>query len=100
MDDQLGRRYFLDPNSTTQRRYEALRAFFVESRTVAEIADSLGYKPASLNAMVSAFRSQCRDGRVPPFSFPTVAAGLWDGSISKTGTAPTNPPSPTSDSWT
>jgi hypothetical protein len=100
MDDQLGRRYFLDPHSTTHRRYEALRAFFVESRSVSEIAASLGYKPASLNAMISAFRSQCRDRRVPPFSFPMAAAGLPPNSTSKTATVPTNPPSPTAGSWT
>ena len=95
MDDQLGRRFFLDPHSTTQRRYEALRAFFIERRPVAEIAARLGYKPASLNAMVSAFRSQCRDGRVPPFSSPTAAGGLPPGVTATTGTAPTNPLSPT-----
>jgi hypothetical protein len=99
MDDQLGRRFFLDPDSTTQRRYEALRAYFVERQPVTEIAANWGYKPASLNAMVSAFRSQCRDGRVPPFSSPTAAVGLPPRSTAKTVTAPTYPPSPTGGFW-
>lgn len=100
MDDQLGRRFFLEPHSTTQRRYEALHAFFVEDQPIAEIAARFGYKPASLNAMISTFRSQCRVGRIPPFSSPIAAAGLPVNSASQTATAPTNPRSPTGGSWT
>ena len=95
MDDQLGHSFFLHPHSTTQRRYEALRAFFVERRPVAEIAASLGYKPASLDAMVSTFRSQCRDRRVPPFSSPTAAVGPPPVATAKSAKAPIIPPSPT-----
>jgi hypothetical protein len=100
MDDQLGRRFFLEPHSSVQRRYEALHAFFVEDQPVADIASRFGYKPASLSAMISTFRSQCRDGRIPPFSSPTAAAGLPVGSASRTEMAPTDPPSPTGGSWT
>jgi hypothetical protein len=100
MDDQLGRRFFLEPQSTVQRRYEALHAFFVDDQPVAQIAARLGYKPASLNAMISTFRSQCRDGRVPPFSFPTAAADPLVSSASETNTILTNPLSPIGGSWT
>jgi hypothetical protein len=100
MDDQLGRRFFLEPQSTVQRRYEALHAFFVEDQPVAKIAARLGYKLASLDAMISTFRSQCRDGRVPPFSSPMAAAGLPVRSVSKITTAPTKPLSPIGGSWT
>ena len=43
MDGQPGRRFFLDPQLTFHRRYEALRAFFVEDRPLAEVAAKFGY---------------------------------------------------------
>jgi hypothetical protein len=73
MDLQPGRRFFLDPELTFHRRYEALRAFFVEDRPLAEIAARLGYKPTALHVMISRFNSQLRKGCVPPFSSPTGA---------------------------
>ena len=48
MDVQPCRRFFLDPQLTFHRRYEALRAFFVEDRPVTEIASQFGYKPTAL----------------------------------------------------
>jgi hypothetical protein len=98
MDGQPCRRFFLEPEQTFHRRYEALRAVFVEGRPVEEVAERYGYKPAALNVMVSRFRAQCRDDRVPPFSFLTVAGGPSVDAAAKTGTAPKNPLSPTSDS--
>ena len=75
MDAQLCRRFFLDPQLTFHRRYEALRAFFVENRPVAEIASQFGYKPTALNVMISRFHAQYRRGSVPPFLSPTVGGG-------------------------
>src|SRR5512132_2289694 len=74
MDDPLCRRFFLEPELTFHRRYEALRAVFVEGRPLSEIAERFGYKLASLKVMVSTFRTRCRHGEMPPFSFPTAAA--------------------------
>ena len=76
MDAQPCRRFFLDPQLTFHRRYEALRAFFVEDRPVAEIASQFGYKPTALNVMISRFHAQFRRGNVPPFLSPTVEADL------------------------
>jgi hypothetical protein len=67
MDGQLGRRFFLEPRLTFQRRYEALRAVVVEGRPVTEVAMSFGYKPSALSVMISRFNSQLRRGSVPPF---------------------------------
>jgi hypothetical protein len=72
MDGQPCRRFFLDPQLTFHRRYEALRAFFVEDRPVTEIAAQFGYKPTALNVMISRFHAQFRQGCVPPFSSLTV----------------------------
>ena len=48
IDDQPCRSFFLQPRSTFHRRYEALRAFFIEGRPPAEVAAQFGYKPAAL----------------------------------------------------
>ncbi len=93
MDDQLCRRYFLEPQSTFHRRYVALQAFFVEGRPLAEIAEQYGYKLASLNVMVSQFRAQCSRGCVPPFSLPMAEEDRQANSSARTGTAPTSPQS-------
>jgi hypothetical protein len=90
MDDQLCRRYFLEPQSTFHRRYVALQAFFVEGRPLAEIAEQYGYKLASLKVMVGQFRAQCSRGRIPPFSSPTAADDRQGDSSAKTGTALTS----------
>jgi transposase-like protein len=98
MDAQLCRSFFLEPQLTFHRRYEALRAFFVEDRPVAEIAAQFGYKPTALHVMIRRFRAQVRRGQVPPFSSPTVAGDHRADRVVKTGTAPKNPPSRTSGS--
>lgn len=71
MDDQACRRFFLEPQQPMQRRYEALRAIFVEGLPLDEVADRLGYRPSALRSLMSRFRRQCRSGDSPPFSFAT-----------------------------
>ena len=61
---------FLHPQLTFHRRYEGLRAFFVDDRPVAEIAVQFGYKPTALSVMISRFHAQFRRGSVPPFFVP------------------------------
>jgi transposase-like protein len=78
MDGRLGRRFFLNPQLTFQRRYEALRAVIAEDRSVTEVAARFGYKPAALRVMISRFNSQLRSGRVPPF-FSLTAADVHQG---------------------
>ena len=84
MDVQPCRRFFLDPRLTFHHRYEALRAFFVEDRPVAEIASQFGYKPTALKVMISRFHSQFRRGSVPPFLSPTDEVDLPVNSVAKT----------------
>ena len=38
-----GAEYFLTPAGASQRRYEALRAYFVDDMPAAEVADRFGY---------------------------------------------------------
>ena len=74
MDDQPCRSFVLQPRSSSHRRYEALRAFFIEGRPSAEVAVQFGYKPAALKVLISRFRHDIRGQDVPPFSSPMAAA--------------------------
>ena len=68
MDDSLCQDFFLRPTMTAQRHYEALRAFFVHHQPLTEIAQTFGFGYGTLRNLVTAFRSQCSAGQVPPFS--------------------------------
>ena len=70
------RRFFLEPNQTLHRRYEALRAVFVDQQPQMEVAKRFGYTYATLRRLVSDFRAQCRAGQVPPFSLPRSTGDL------------------------
>jgi hypothetical protein len=49
-------RVFLEPANATQRQYEALRAFFVDGLSGAEVARRFGYTPGSFRVLVHQFR--------------------------------------------
>jgi hypothetical protein len=51
-------RRFLEPGNSTHRQYEALRAFFVEGLSSAEVATRFGYTPGSFRVLVHEFRNQ------------------------------------------
>jgi hypothetical protein len=70
MKDTCCRRFFLEPNQTLHRRYEALRVVCVEKQPQTEVAKRFGYTYSTLRCLVSDFRVQCRAGQVPPFSLP------------------------------
>ena len=48
-----GAQYFAEPESSAQRRYEALRAYFLDEMPAAEAADRFGYSTASIHQMAS-----------------------------------------------
>lgn len=50
-------RRFLEPSNSTHRRYEALRAFFVDGLTSAEAAARFGYTPGSFRVLIHQFRN-------------------------------------------
>lgn len=52
---KLARR-FLEPVNSTQRLYEALRAFFVDQTSSAQAAERFGYSPQSFRVLVHRFR--------------------------------------------
>src|SRR5512143_587438 len=49
-------RYFLEPANSTHRRYEALRAYFIDGLPSAQVAARFGYTPGSLRVLVHQFR--------------------------------------------
>jgi hypothetical protein len=67
VDDSRRLRFFLQPTDTLHRRYEALRAYFVERRPLKEIAQQSGYSYNTLRGVIGDFRTRCRDDQVPPF---------------------------------
>lgn len=54
---RAGGEYFTDPQAPAQRRYEALRCYFVEQRSAAEVGERFGYSPAVVHQMASELRS-------------------------------------------
>jgi transposase len=54
---RLGGEYFAQPAEPAQRRYEALRAYFVEELSAAEVGARFGYSPAVVHQMASELRS-------------------------------------------
>lgn len=86
MQDSLYRRFFLEPSQPLHRRYEALRAVFVDNQPQVEVAKRFGYTDNTLRRLVSDFRAQCRADQVPPFSLLHPGAAL-------PGSATAQPPS-------
>ena len=67
--------FFLEPQQTFHRQYEALRAVFVEGQPLEPVAMRFGYKVSTLQAMVSRFRADRRRDATPPFFARTAADG-------------------------
>jgi transposase len=53
---RTGHERFIKPTVAAHRRYEALRAYFVEELAVAEIAERFGYTKASVQTLISTYR--------------------------------------------
>ena len=60
MDDTPYREFFAHPTHPYHRRYEALRAVFLDGRPQKEIAEHFGYRYSTLRQLVYELR---RDGR-------------------------------------
>jgi predicted DNA-binding protein (UPF0251 family) len=68
MDDTRCREFFSQPVNPYHRRYEALRALFVEGRSQKEVAERFGFEQSSLRQLVYEFREHCREPTdVSPF---------------------------------
>ncbi len=97
MDDRPCREFFLEPQQTFQRRYEALRAIFVSGEPLVRVAERFSYKVATLKSVVSRFRADRRRGVTPPFFCTTVEDDLPVNGTPWTKTGPSCQRSPTAD---
>ena len=52
-----GAEYFVEPSEPAQRRYEALRAYFVEGLAASEVGARFGYSRANVHQMASELRA-------------------------------------------
>ena len=75
MEGCRDRQFFIEPQQTFHRQYEALRAVFVEGQPLEPVAVRFGFKVSTLQAMVSRFRADRRGGVTPPFFARTAADG-------------------------
>src|SRR5680860_482537 len=58
---RAGSEFFTEPEQVAQRRYEALRAYFVGGVTAAQAGSRFGYTTATMQAMVRDLRAGDRD---------------------------------------
>jgi transposase len=52
-----GAKYFLSPSVPSQRRHEALRSYFVEGASAAEVSERFGYSPATVHQLAAELRA-------------------------------------------
>jgi hypothetical protein len=96
MEGDHYRLFFLEPQQTFHRQYEALRAVFLDGLPLEPVAERFGYKIATLQSMVSRFRAERRGGGTPPFFARTAAGGPEGPRQVKVAPLRKNPKSPTS----
>jgi hypothetical protein len=74
MDDTRCRTFFTQPTNPYQRRYEALRAMFVDGRSPKDVSEQFGLAYSSVRQLRYEFRQHCHgaaDGS-PFFASPTL----------------------------
>ncbi|MGH9266187.1 MAG: hypothetical protein ACRD1D_16000 [Acidimicrobiales bacterium] len=54
---RAGSEYFLQPGEPAQRRYEALRSYFVDEASAAEVAQRFGYSAATVHQLAAELRA-------------------------------------------
>jgi hypothetical protein len=61
MDDSACQEYFTQPTHTYHRRYEALRAVFMEGRSQKDVANEFGFTYGAMRQLVFEFRHSYAD---------------------------------------
>jgi hypothetical protein len=95
MEGNQDRRFFLEPELTFHRRYEALRAILVDEEPIDRVAERFGYKNSAMRSLVSRFRADRRRGVTPPFFSPTAADDPAGTAVKGTDRSPRPRRSPT-----
>ncbi len=77
MDGTAYRKFFEQPTQTYHRRYEALRAVFVDQRSQKEVAEEFGFTYGSMRQLVFEFRQDC-DRQHEPTESPFFEMSMSD----------------------
>ena len=72
MNRDICQQFFLQPDGIRQRRYEVLRAVFVDDDTALDVADRFRLSHGTVRNWVSQFSAQLERGEHPPFSMATA----------------------------
>jgi transposase-like protein len=64
--------YFLTPKQPTHRRYEALRAVFVEDEPMQDVAQRFDVSYGTIRNWASEFSRTYQAGETPPFLFQQI----------------------------
>ena len=76
MDGTAYQEFFTQPSQTYHRRYEALRAVFIDGQSQKEVAEQFGFTYGAMRQMVLQFRQACdsqdRPTDSPFFETPTA----------------------------
>ena len=75
MDRNACQQFFLHPGAIAQRRYEVLRAVFVDEDTALDVAQRFSLSHGTVRNWVSQFGAQLERGEPPPFSIPGPPTG-------------------------
>jgi transposase len=68
LDDTPYREFFARPTQPNHRRYEALRAVFLDGRSQKDVAEHFGYRYSTLRQLVYEFRRHgLNSGETSPF---------------------------------
>ena len=74
--------FFFKPTTIAQKQYEALRLFFVEKISAAEVAKKFGYTTRGFNTISADFRKDLKNGSAPESlssGRPKTMVGTRDG---------------------
>ncbi len=63
------------PQSTAQKQYEALRAFYIDGRSAAEVAEQFGYTLSSFYALNRDFKQRLNTSQISEQFFVSPSAG-------------------------
>ena len=69
MNSTAYEQFFIHPTDPWHRRYEALRALFVDQQSLQEVAQRFGVSYRTVCNWANEFRRQCDADQRPPFSF-------------------------------
>ena len=67
--------FFTIPQSTAQKQYEALRAFYLDGRSAAEVAEQFGYTISSFYALNRDFKQRLKNSQTSEQFFVSPIAG-------------------------